>query len=152
MTKTALILFIVILVTGAIFLLANRFGSGEKIESEKPKIVCKPIRQAQGECFWTAHIHATIKVFKNGKPVELNFEQGKLEEEHTHSELDKLHWHGLIPIDENKNVKDWSILKVGNIPKDLGLNIGGEPKFIVNSKEVNVDYIWQDGDHIEIRY
>lgn len=150
----------ILLLTGTLFLIvgllwfANRFGGGENVESEKPRIVCK----TQNQCFWTAHIHAIVKVFKGGQQVQLNFEQGKLEEEHTHSERDKLHWHGLIPVDPTTNsgqvqeVKDWAALQVKNLPKDLGLTIQGEPKFIVNGQEVSPDYIWKDGDEIQINF
>lgn len=146
--SSILILIIVIAAIAGVFWFAGRFGGGEDVKSEKPTIVCK-----EDECFWTAHMHATVKIFDKGEQVNLTFEQGKLEEEHTHSDQGKLHWHGLIPVDPgNREVKDWSALKVENLPKDLGLKISGEPKFIVNGKEVKADYIWKDGDNIEIRY
>lgn len=143
------ILVLVIAAIGGLFWFANQFGGGESVESETPKVVCK----TENECYWTAHIHATVKIFKDDKQISLNFEQGKLEEGHTHTEKDRLHWHGLIPVDpESREVKDWSALYVKNIPKDLNLNIEGEPKFVVNGNEVSPDYIWKDGDTLEIKY
>lgn len=146
--KSILILLAVIFAIVGLFWFAGRFGGSEKVQSEKPAVVCKG-----QECFWTAHIHATIKVFAGGREVPLNFEQGKLEEEHTHSDSDKLHWHGLIPIDpKTQEVKDWSALEVGKIPADLNLSLEGKPRFVVNSKEVEESYVWRDGDLIEIHY
>lgn len=148
-------LLLVLVAIGAFFWVANLLGSGEKVESEKPLVICQP-QNAPPEkqrCFWTAHIHAHVEVFKKGNRIPLNFEQGILEGIHTHSEKDKIHWHGLIPVDPTiKEVRDWSALKVENLPRDLKLSIEGTPKFIVNSKEVVSSYIWQDGDHIEIKY
>lgn len=153
--KNALILILVIAAIAGFFWFVRFFGSGEKAESEKPAVICNsqnaPLENQQ--CFWTAHIHANVKVFKNGEAVAVRFEQGELEGEHTHSESNKLHWHGLIPVDpQTKEVRDWSSLRVDAIPKDLKLQLEGQPKFIVNGKEADPSYIWQDGDMIEIRY
>lgn len=137
------VLLVAILGIGGIFWFAGKFGSGEKVESEKPTIVCKTIRQAQDECFWTAHIHATIKVFQDDNEIPLTFEQGKLEGLHTHTEKNKLHWHGLV--------KDWSALTIERLLKDLGLSIE-DAQIIVNGKEVPLPHAWRDGDTIEIRY
>lgn len=153
--KNALILLLVISAIAGFFWFARFFGSGEKAESEKPAVICKPQNAPpeNQQCFWTAHIHAEVKVLKNGETVAVLFEQGELEEEHTHSEPNKLHWHGLIPVDpKTKKVKDWSSLRIDTIPKDLKLQLEGQPKFIVNNKEVDPSYIWRDGDMIEIRY
>ncbi len=83
----------------------------------------------------------------------MKFEEGELEGQHTHSEPNKLHWHGLIPVDpKTKEVTDWSALEVQKIVTDFKLSRGRTPKFIVNGKEVPSTYIWKDGDVIEIRY
>lgn len=151
-------LFILVIVVAAIlgfFWLADFLGSGEKAESEKPIVICKPQNAPpeKQECLWTAHIHATVKVFKNDKEIPIRFEQGKLEEEHTHSEQNKIHWHGLIQVSpKTKEVEDWSSLAVSTIPDSLKLSVEGIPQFLVNGKEVDPSHIWQDGDIIEIRY
>lgn len=153
--KSVFIIFFVAIAVGVFFWVAKNFGGGEGVESEKPAVICKPQNALpeNQQCFWTAHIHAEVKVFKNSEVVAIRFEQGELEKEHTHSELNKLHWHGLVAVDpRTREVKDWSSLRVDAIPKDLKLQIEGQPKFIVNSKEVDPSYIWQDGDMIEIRY
>lgn len=153
--KNILILILVITAIAGFFWFARFFGSGESAESESPAVICKP-QNAPPEfqqCFWTAHIHAHVEIFKNSKSVPVRFEQGELEEEHTHSESNKLHWHGLIPVNPQiKEVNDWSPLRIGAIPKDLKLQIEGKPVFIVNGQEVDPSYVWQDGDHIEIRF
>ncbi len=137
------------------FWIANFLGSGEKSQSEKPLVICNPpnVSPEQQKCNWTAHIHFMLKVFKGSEVVPLKFEQGELSAQHTHSEINKIHWHGLIPVNsKTKEVTDWSVLEVQKIPTDLKLNIEGIPKFIVNGQEVEPSYIWKDGDTIEIHY
>jgi hypothetical protein len=149
---------IIVLVIAAIigfFWIAKFLGSGESAESEKPAVICKPQNAPPEDqkCFWTAHIHATVRVFKNGTELPVRFEEGELEGQHTHSEANKLHWHGLIPVDpKTKDVTDWSALEIKKIVTDFKLSQEGTPKFIVNGKEVDPLYIWKDGDNIEIRY
>lgn len=146
--KNILIIVIVIGAVVAFFWLSNRFGGGENVQSEQPAVVCQ-----QQQCFWTAHIHAQIKVFKNHQEVPIGFEQGELENNHSHSEKNKLHWHGLIPVDPNtKELTDRSILRIDRIPQDLGLSFDGQAEFMVNGNKVEPSYIWQDGDNIEIHY
>ena len=154
-TKSAIIIIVVIAAIAGFFWLANFLGSGEKAESEKPAVICKPQNAPpeQQECFWTAHIHATVRLFKNGTEIPVRFEEGELEGQHTHSEPNKLHWHGLIPVDsKTKEVTDWSALEIQKIVADFKLSQEGTPKFIVNSREVDPSYIWKDGNSIEIRY
>lgn len=137
----------------AFFYVANRFSGGEKgITTEKPITTCQPENTPpeQQKCYWTAHIHATVRIFMKGQAVPLGFEKGNLESAHTHAEPDKIHWHGLIPVDsKTKEKTDWSPLAVSKLA--LG-GREGTPKFIVNGQEVNPSHIWKDGDTIEIRY
>lgn len=153
--KNALILIIVIAAIAEFIWFARFFGSGENAESEKPAVICKPQNAPpeQQECFWTAHIHAGIKVFQDNQEIPLSFEEGELEKVHTHAEKDKLHWHGLIPVDPKiKEVTDWSALSIKQLLKDLGLSIEDGPQIIVNGKEVDLSQTWKDGDIIEITY
>lgn len=151
-TKNTIGLFVVAVAIFGFFWLANLLGSGEKAESEKPLVICNPPDAApeQQKCNWTAHVHATVMVFMKGEKISLGFEQGNLEGGHTHAEPSKIHWHGLIPVDpKTKEVIDWSALEVSNLalgPKEVNR------KFIVNGKEVEPSYVWQDGDNIEIHY
>lgn len=149
--KNVLILIVIVGAILGLFLIGRFFGSGENVESEKPLVICQPQNAPpeQQKCNWTAHIHAMVKVFMKGEGVPLGFEEGILEGSHTHAEPNKLHWHGLIPVDpKTKEVNDWSALEVQKLipPRET------EPKFIVNSKEVEPSYIWQDGDTIKILY
>ncbi|MBI1888740.1 MAG: hypothetical protein HYS15_02310 [Candidatus Spechtbacteria bacterium] len=153
--KSIVIIFLAVAAIIGFFWIANFLGSGEKTQSEKPLVICQP-QNAPPEkqrCNWTTHIHATVKVFKNGTEILVRFEEGKLEGQHTHSEPNKLHWHGLIPVDpKTKEVADWSALEVQKIVADFKFSQEGTPKFIVNGKEVEPSYIWKDGDVIEIHY
>lgn len=156
-TRLKSIIAITIVITAVVgfFWIANFFGGGESVESEKPLVICPPQNAPpeQQKCNWTAHVHATVKVFKQGKEIPVSFEEGELEGQHTHSEPNKLHWHGLIPVDpKTKEVTDWSALEVQKIVTDFKLSQEGAPKFIVNNKEVEPSYIWQDSDTIEIHY
>lgn len=149
--KSILILAVVIAAIIGLFWFARFLGSGEKVQSEKPLVICQPQNAPpqNQKCFWTTHIHATVKVFMKGIEVPLGFEEGVLEGSHTHAEPNKIHWHGLIPVDpKTKEVKDWSALEVQKLipPRET------KPKFIVNGQEVKTSYIWKDGDTIEIRY
>lgn len=153
--KSIVALLIVIVAVIGFFKLANFFGSGEKAQSEKPLVICNPpnVPPERQTCNWTAHIHATVRLFDKGKEIPVKFEEGELGGQHTHSEPNKLHWHGLIPVDsKTKEVTDWSALQVQKIVTDFKPSQGGMPKFIVNGKEVEPSYIWQDRDTIEIHY
>lgn len=153
--KSMLFLLIIIVTISGFFWLASFLGAGENIKSEKPLVICQPQNATpeQQKCFWTAHIHNSVKVFKGNEEIQIGFEQGELKGVHTHAEKNKFHWHGLLPVDpKTREVIDWSSLYVGNIPRDLKFSTEGTPMFIVNGKEVNRFYIWQDGDVIEILY
>lgn len=153
--KNLLILLAVIAAILGFFWLANFLGSGENVQSEKPLVICNPpnMPPEQQKCNWTAHIHATVRLFNKGKEIPVKFEEGELGGQHTHSEPNKLHWHGLIPVDpKTKEVTNWSALRVQKIVTDFKPSQGGTPKFIVNGKEVEPSYVWRDGDTIEIHY
>ncbi len=153
--KSVLIILFVVAAIIGFFWIANFLGTGEKAQSEMPLVICNPPNAPpdQQKCNWTAHIHAMVRVFKSGKEIPVKFEEGKLEGQHTHSEPNKLHWHGLIPVDpKTKEVTDWSALEIQKIITDFGRSQEGTSKFIVNGKEVEPSYIWKDGDAIEIHY
>lgn len=153
--KNFLIVLLAVAAIGGLFWLASRLGSGEKVQSEKPLVICNPPQAPPEEqrCFWTADIHARVTLFKGGEKFFLNFEQGDLNGVHTHSERNLIHWHGLIPADaQTKEVKDWSAMRVDKMPKDLGLTLEGQPRFFINGEEVEPSHIWQDEDAVEIRY
>jgi len=153
--KSIIAIFLVVVAIISFFWIVNFLGSGEKAQSEKPLVICQPQNAPpeKQKCNWTTHIHAMVKVFKDGKELSVRFEEGKLEGQHTHSEPNKLHWHGLISVDpKTKEVTDWSALEVQEIVTDFRLSKEGIAKFIVNNQEVDPSHIWKDGDNIEIRY
>jgi hypothetical protein len=154
-TKSAVIIVLVIVAVAGFFWLANFLGSGEKAESEKPALICKPQNAPpeKQECFWTAHIHFHLQAFKGLEELPIGFEQGDLRGIHNHADKNLVHWHGLIPVDpKTKEVTDWSAFEVQKISSDLKLSPERKPKFIVNGQEVAPVYVWKDGDHIEIHY
>lgn len=153
--KNILTLLIIFAAIVGFFSITKLLGSGEKVQSEKPFVICQQQNAPpeQQKCFWTAHIHATVKVSKSNGQIPIGFEKGALEGMHTHAETNRIHWHGLIPVDpKTREATDWSVLKVEKIPGDFKLSIQRTSKFIVNGKEVDPSYIWTDGDTIEIHY
>lgn len=149
--KQIFILIGVILAVIVIILFARRFGSGESVRSERPRVICND------QCFWTAHLHANLKVFNEGNPVSMGFEQGNLQGVHTHTQSDKIHWHGFLPVDRlTQKITDSSPLALVVILRDLGITIDKPTavvKFFVNGQETeDLTSIWQDGDNIEIHY
>lgn len=148
-------LVVMIAIAGFIWFALNFGGGGEKVQSEQPLVICNPpsVPPEQQTCYWTAHIHFTLKVLGEAREIPLGFELGDLRAMHTHAEKETVHWHGLIPVNpKTKEVTDWSILRVEKIPGDLKVSTEGTPRFIVNSKEVEPSYTWKDGDSIEIHY
>jgi len=128
---------------------------GEKVQSEKPMVICSNPNAPPGQqkCYWTAHIHVQVKVFHRSKEFSLGYEQGNLQKGHTHAKKNKLHWHGLLPADSStKQITDSSVFRIDKIPEDLGIQLPGKPRFIVNDKEKDRSYRWKDGDTVEIYY
>lgn len=146
---SVVLLLVALVAIGAFFWVAKRFGSGEQVQSEMPLVICQP----SGDCLWTAHLHAAVRVFQGDREVPLRFEQGDLAAEHTHSNPQTLHWHGLLPADPaTKEVTDWSALAVNRLPENLKLSLSGTPTFLVNGQTVDPATVWKDGETIEIRY
>ncbi len=153
--SNGLILIMVLWAGFTIFKLAVRVGTvGENAQSEKPMVICSPqdAPADQQKCYWTAHIHTTVKIFSKGKEIPIGFEQGILEKGHTHAQKNKLHWHGLIPADPKTKEFDKTAFRIDKIPGDLNISLPGTPRFIVNDKQEDGSYLWQDGDKVEIYY
>ncbi|MBI3289977.1 hypothetical protein HYZ78_01115 [Candidatus Microgenomates bacterium] len=146
----AILLFVLIAVL-AFFLIAGRFGGGEKgVESEKPITTCQA-----DKCFYTAHLHFNLEVFTSGQKQKLPFEKGDLEVSHTHAEEDLIHWHATLPVDpQTQQVTDWSALKLKVILDEFGINYQDKKvTVLVNGQErtEGLEYIWQDGNKMEVR-
>ncbi|HLY68382.1 MAG TPA: hypothetical protein VKR53_01560 [Puia sp.] len=152
--QNIIIIIVIIFITILFFWSGNYFSGGESDISEPSRIICKKSKiTKEEECFWTAHIHSKLKILKGNKEIPLGYEKGNLSRNHTHSQKGINHWHGLIKVDkDSKQVLDWSDFKIELIPKDFEINFKEKPKFIVNNKQVEQDYIWKDKDGIEIYY
>ncbi len=149
------LLCVVIAAIYGFFFLATHFGTGENVRSEEPIVICQPQEAPleQQRCVWTAHRHFLLHVFEGTKEWPLPFEHGDLQGMHTHAEKQKMHWHGLIPVDPlTKKVLDWSPLHVSKIVDDMELSTESAPQYIVNGLLVPASTVLQDGDTIDIRY
>lgn len=157
--KWSNIILIIFVIVGLItfFYIANRFSGGEKdVSTEKPITTCQPEKAPpeKQKCYWTAHIHMTLNVTINGQKQDLSFEKGELHEGHTHAEKGKIHWHATLPVDpKTKQITDYSDLKLKAVLDEFGVNYQGKKVMVVvgsQAKPERVDYIWQDGDRIEV--
>ena len=52
-----------------------------------------------GECYWTAHIHAYVPISICGQEYRLPIEKGDLTGPHTHEEKNLAHWHDRLAYD-----------------------------------------------------
>jgi len=117
---------IFILVIGlfiSLFYVASYFrGQEERIRSENPITFCQPPNASPEEqkCYFTTHIHffPSMKIF--GEERTLPFEQGPLERFHTHFEINKVHWHTLLPANPLTK-QPLENLTLGELFDDLGI-------------------------------
>lgn len=150
--KLSNLLIIVFVLLGLVgfFIVASRFGEGEKgVTSQKPITTCQGNR-----CFYTSHPHFHLKLNVAGKQQDLPFEKGNLQKSHTHAEKNTIHWHATLPVDpNNKQVIDWSPLKLAVVLDEIAIIYQGKSvKVMVSGQEKRegLDYVWQDGDDVEI--
>lgn len=155
--SNVLIIGFVIVGLVAFFYVANRFSGGEKsVTTEKPITTCQPENAPpeQQKCYYTAHSHFTLKLVIDGKEQDLPFEKGDLQKPHTHADKNKIHWHATLPVDpKTKKVTDYSQFQVKNVLDEFQINYQGKKVMVVvnnQAKPEGLDYIWQDGDTIEV--
>ena len=156
--SNVLIIGFVVIGLIAFFYVANRFSGGEKgVTTEKPITTCQPENAPpeKQKCYYTAHVHLTLKIIENGQEVALSFEKGDLQKSHTHAEKDKIHWHATLPVDpKTKQITDYSALKLKAVLDEFKINYQGKKVTVLvneQEKKEGVDYIWQDGDSVEVR-
>jgi len=134
--------------------------------AERGFIVC-----GQDGCNLAVHWHTQLAMSVCGKPYHLPLEAGDLENQHTHKENDRLHFHALVKIDESgTELLEPEKLRVGGIFDQLGVRFtskcfdgycnndlcsdgkSGKLKMAVNgiANEQYADYVWKDGDVISI--
>ncbi len=135
---------------------------------EKGFVVCG----AEG-CVLAVHWHAQLKMKICGEPFHLPLEAGDLNKQHTHKERDKLHFHALIKTDvSGTKLLEPEKLRLGELFEQLGIRFTkecfsnycnqeacpngsiGKLSVLVNGvpKPEGNDYVWKDGDEIEITF
>ena len=57
---------------------------------------------ANGQCFWSAHIHINIPIQICGEKYVLRKFKGSLADDHTHGDENIIHWHDKIAFDAEK--------------------------------------------------
>jgi hypothetical protein len=175
--RTNIVILLFVLATVIIFVsyLATHFTGETGIKSDKGIIFCQPENAppAEQKCYFTMHwhVHADIKVCDETKIFP--YETGDLETLHTHVETNKIHWHGLLPVDPvTRAVTDYSQMKMSILFSELKVPISnngiydfkngdscpngriGNLKVSVNGQEQKdfLNYILKDGDHISIEF
>ncbi|OHB21534.1 MAG: hypothetical protein A2939_00420 [Parcubacteria group bacterium RIFCSPLOWO2_01_FULL_48_18] len=121
---------------------------------------------ANGQCFWSAHIHLDIPIQICGEKYALSKFKGPLADDHTHGDENIIHWHDKIAFDaEKKEFSEPSPFALNLIFKTLELPIteesllgkkdgdtcGGVPatwKVFVNGSPTSDwrNYEWRDRD------
>ena len=134
--------------------------------SERGLITC-----AEGQCYWTAHIHTWVRINVCGKEISLSKLVGPLSGIHTHTEENILHWHDRLTVDpETRELLPTDILRIGFGLQSLSIPFTtdgileekngdlcpdgkeGTLKFFVNGKPFPPDpsFVWSDHDIIDI--
>ena len=175
--RTNIVILLFVLATVIIFVsyLATHFTGETGIKSDKGIIFCQPENAppAEQKCHFTMHwhLHADINVCDEAKIFP--YETGDLQKLHTHVETNKVHWHGLLPVEPvTRAVTDYSQMKMSNLLSELKVPISnngiydfkngdscpngriGNLKVSVNGQEQKdfLNYILKHGDHISIDF
>ncbi len=89
---------------------------------------------ANGQCFWSAHIHVNIPIQICGEKYVLSKFKGPLADDHTHGDENIIHWHDKIAFDaEKKQFSEPSPFVLNLIFKILELPIAEES--LLNKKD-----------------
>lgn len=128
--------------------------SGEKVEST--------INGKQDACFWTAHIHAIMDLNYCGAKLDLPKDKANLSGPHTHKEVNKMHSpHSPQPVDAvSKQFINPKPLTVNGFLDAMDIDTktpcpGANASVVsvtVNGQLKDTDYLWQDGDRIDVVY
>lgn len=175
--RTNIIILLFVLATVIVFVsyLATHFTGETGTKSDEGITFCQPENAppAEQKCYFTGHhhVHADIKVC--GETKIFPYETGDLEKLHTHVQTNKVHFHGLLPVDPTtKQITDKSQLKMSNLFAELKIPIApdgiynfkngdkcpdgriGFLKVLINGTEQIdfLNYILKDGDHISIEF
>lgn len=113
-------------------------------------------------CQLSQHIHADIEANICGREVTFEKEKGRTDQTHTHKESNKIHWHAPLKVDPQTRLPlDPKPLQVSSFLAQMDFTLAACPqnpnpdlKVTVNGLDMpsKLDYVWQDGDKIELRY
>lgn len=128
--------------------------TGEKVETT--------VGEGQEVCFWTAHIHATLDLIYCGVKQDLPKDKGDLRGPHTHKEPNKMHSpHSPQKVEPTtKDFLDPTPLTVKGFLDAMEIDTktpcprssSSSAAVTVNEQLKNLDYIWKDGDKLEVLY
>ncbi len=174
-TNIIILLFALTLMVIFASYLATHFTGESGIKSEQGLTFCQPedAPPEQQRCYFTAHWHTFFDVKICGQPRVLPFETGDLLRLHTHVETNKVHWHGLLPVDPfTKQITDFSGLRLRNVFEELKIPVAnggiygfkdgdrcpdGRPgrwRILVNDEEASegMNYVLKDKDRIIMEF
>lgn len=114
-------------------------------------------------CELSQHIHADIETNICGQHITFEKEEGRTDEEHTHKETNKIHWHSPLKVSpQTRKPLDSYPLTIAaffeqmelTLPASCPQNQHPTPSVRVNGLEVpeKLDYVWSDGDIISVEY
>lgn len=119
--------------------------------------ICNPENTV---CERSEHVHAWVTVKECGTTIDFPKEKGRTDKQHTHKELNYIHWHAREKVDPKSHIPidiyprtlkafleqmDYKAPeKCGDQPATLTLKVNGteEPKLL--------DYLWKDHDKLEV--
>lgn len=152
--------------TGVVFLIYSVLEYRKTGVAERGLVTC-----VGEQCYWTAHIHALVRINVCGQEISLPKLVGPLSGVHTHTEENILHWHDRLLIDpvSRKPIDPW-VLTIGSGLDILSITMAtdgimeekngdlcpdgkeGTLKFFVNGVPYFPDphYVWEDRDIIDI--
>ena len=139
---------------GIILLLFYSVSYYYSVGAESGIIVCN-----KEECSIAMHIHADIDTEICGEKIKFPLEKGDLSKLHTHKERNLIHWHDTTPIDietkerlrpEDLSIRSFFEQMEFNLPENCN-GRKSELKVLVNEREENLDYSYEDNDYIIVK-
>lgn len=119
--------------------------------------VCNPDNSV---CERSQHVHSDIEFIACGKEVDFPKEKGNTNHQHTHKELNKIHWHARERVDPKTQElldKTPRMLKAffSEIEYKIPDSCNGKPASVtlfVNGVENSekLDYVWKDDDKLKV--
>lgn len=161
MRNAGIALLLVLVLIGLGYSLHELYASGA---AQRGVTVCV----SPSECYWSAHIHASVDVTACGAGLRFPVEKGPLSGPHTHEEKNLIHFHERLRLNDAGAVVDATPLRLGaffdamnvTFDKDRILDKrNGDScreasvlKMTVNGKPRDTfrDYVWKDGDKIAL--